>query len=477
MNRPITESERALLGHFFEKLPELLSIIERIAQSGGHAFLVGGAVRDMLCRLPLKDIDIEVHGLELETLKTILAEFGPVALVGKVYGVLKLLNTHPSDWSIPRQDGPGRKPTVACDPQMGIEAALRRRDVTMNAMAIDLHEMVLVDPFGGEQDMAAKRLRCTDPSVFIEDPLRFFRVMQFVGRFDMRPDEVLNEVCRVMDIKGVARERVVVEFDKLLLLSPAPSQGLRWLADVGRLDDVLPEVAALVAIEQNPRWHPEGTVFEHTMQVVDAMARTIRNNDGLTELTQKILMYTALCHDLGKVTTTRLAEDGRIISHGHEAAGVDCAKRMMKRLTDHHELIDAVCRLVRHHMAPGSFVENNARPSAYKRLALKLGPTLSLELLAKVADADRRGRNGAGREPLLLPPDDDVERFVEAARGAGVLEHPEPPVLTGADLMTRLPPGPRIGELLKRAYEVQINESIADREVLLARVWKEFLGE
>ncbi len=240
-----------------------------------------------------------MYGLTTDQLEKILRSFGPVSLVGKSFGVLRLHGLD-IDWSLPRADSAGRKPTVVIDPTMSFEQAFRRRDLTINAVGIDLHTYELIDPFNGQQDLTNKLLRPTDVQLFTEDPLRFFRVMQFIGRFEMEPTESLNVLCTKMDISHVSIERIETEFEKLLLKSVHPSRGIRWIATIGRLQDVLPELAATVGVAQNPQWHPEGDVFEHTMQALDAAA-ALPYTDKRTRL---IILYAALCHDLGKAVTT-----------------------------------------------------------------------------------------------------------------------------------------------------------------------------
>lgn len=465
---------RFLRADELERLQEFLShnvLIERIVADidteGGRAFLVGGAVRDLIIGSDLKDIDIEVHGLELPILTAILKKQGGVMQVGKLFGVLRLSTVPQSDWSLPRSDGPGRRPHVTIDPHMGIVKALRRRDLTMNALAIDMITSELIDPFGGSSDIGKRVMRCVDPEFFIEDPLRLFRVMHFVGRFEMVPDEILNETCRVMDIRGVSRERIEEEFKKLLLFSQRPSLGIRWLASVGRLQEILPELAACIDINQNPRWHPEGNVFEHTMQVVDAAARST----DLPPERKLVLMYAALCHDLGKVVSTRI-ENGLLRSHGHELESVPLARHMMRRLVGNKDLIRRVLLLVRYHMSPGSFIANGARQPAYKRLAVALAPDLSLEFLSRLFDADLRGRNGDGHLPLsdTMPA---VEKFIACAVHAGVLNGPEPALVKGADLKAQIGVGPQLGAAVKRAYEIQINGSITDKKKLMESLFTE----
>lgn len=445
-------------------LPAIVKkIVEEIDAQGGKALLVGGAVRDLLLGLPTKDLDIEVHGLSIDHLLQILKKFGEVSLVGKAFGVLRLHGLD-IDWSLPRADSSGRHPQVIIDPNMSFADAFKRRDLTINAMGIDLITNELIDPWGGQEDLKKGILRAPDAALFIEDPLRLFRVMQFMGRFNMKPDAQLNELCAKMCLKGISVERIESEFDKLLLKSKRPSLGIRWLREIGRLHEIFPELAATIGVQQEPEWHPEGDVFEHTMQSIDAAAALSY------ESTQEklIALYGVLCHDLGKVTTTAIIE-GRLRSLGHEDAGVPLAKSMLKRLTRRVELIDAVAKIVKHHMAPGQFPKNNAKLPAYKRLAIKLAPEVNMALLAKVSLADKRGRNGKSSLPLTddIP---EIQQFLEKASQAQVVHKPEDAVLLGRDLMGIVEPGPKMGALLKKAYEIQIDEGIKDKQELLKRI-------
>lgn len=452
-----------LLVQMMQNYPLVNPIIEAIHAKNGRAYLVGGAVRDMLLGIDVKDIDIEVHCMSADDLEKLLATFGVVTLVGKVFGVFRLHGLD-VDWSLPRSDSPGRKPNVTVDPHLGIESALRRRDLTMNAMAIDLSNYELIDPFGGLDDMNAKVLRTPDTSFFIEDPLRFYRVMQFIARFDMQPDDQLNTLCSQMSLAGVSKERISDEFEKMFLKSCRPSLGIRWLHSIKRLAEILPEVAALVGVQQDPQWHPEGGVFEHTMQTIDAAAR-FSYDDQSSKL---IFLFAALGHDLGKALTTELI-DGRIRSLGHAQASVPLAKKLLKRITIKKDLVAPVCTLIRYHMHVLLFVKEGAKASAYKRLAKKLAPYISLEQLAQFALADRRGRNPSSRKPLECD-DPEIRDFILNAQKAMVNERPEEPLLRGSDLMGIVPPGPLMGKMLKRAYDIQLEQGIKEKQDLLERV-------
>lgn len=445
-----------------QKQPLLQTIVSLIVNRNGRVLLVGGAVRDLFLNLPVKDLDFEVHGLTLEQLEQALATIAPVNLVGKSFGVLRVQGLD-ADFAVPRRDSSGRKPHVIIDVSLSIEDAFRRRDLTINAMGIDMHTFELLDPFNGLADLRNKVLRSPDITLFVEDPLRFYRVMQFIGRFEMLPDEQLNSVCATMDISGVSRERIEVEFQKLFLKSRTPSLGIRWLRTVGRLAQVLPELAATVGVAQRPDYHPEGDVFEHTMQALDASATLSYDSDE-----QKVIvMYAALCHDLGKVSTTVLI-DGVLRSPEHAQVGAQLAVDMLKRITHHAELIQSVEKLVYYHMEPANFIKGNAGAAAYRRLARKLAPQVTIEMLVKLAIADKRGRNAHSAEPLANHAI-EIDQFLHKARALGVSQAPVEPVLLGKDLLDTIEPGPLLGTVLKRVYEIQIDEGLTDKHELKRR--------
>lgn len=457
------ERERSALAAIVPCDGLIMSAIEALHEAGGVCYLVGGTVRDIVLGLPNKDCDIEVHHLPVEIMRGVLSRFGTIITVGKAYGVLRSTGLPGVDWSVPRTDGPGRKPEVYIDTSMGIVTALRRRDLTINAMAIDMTTQELVDPFDGYDDLQKRLLRCPDAEKFVEDPLRFFRVMQFIGRFEMQPDASLNALCARMDLSAIARERIEEECKKLFLLSRSPSLGIRWLAQGGRLSEIMPELAATIGVIQPIQWHPEGDVFEHSMQALDAAAALAGDDQEL----KLLLCWTALAHDLGKPFATQTLADGRVTSRGHDEAGVPVARALLRRIIGSKEIINQVLLLVGHHMAPGSFVSNNAGLAAYKRLAKKIAP-LSLRTLSQVATADMQGRNGAEKKPLTGPMP-QVVAFVARAREAAVFDAPEVPVLTGKDFLAVCPSGPLVGKLVACAYEVQINEGVRDAQQLLRR--------
>lgn len=147
-------------------------IIDALHEQGAQVYVVGGCIRDCILGIAAKDIDIEVHGLSLEQLHTLLSTFGTVSEAGKSFGVLRLAHSA-VEWALPRTDSVGRKPQVILNPALSIAQALERRDLTINALAVDCATFELVDPFGGFEDLQKRILRSPNLEKFVEDPLRF----------------------------------------------------------------------------------------------------------------------------------------------------------------------------------------------------------------------------------------------------------------------------------------------------------------
>lgn len=447
----------------YKALPRIASIVERLAQSGGRALLVGGAVRDAVIGVAVKDIDIEVHGIPLEQLEKVLQEFGHVRLVGKAFGVLRI-DGFDVDWSIPRADSAGRKPKVSFDPHMPLIEALRRRDLTMNAMAIDLITLHLEDPFGGVKDIEKNILRVPDPELFIQDPLRYFRVMQFMGRFCMQPDQELYDLGKTMLLDDISHERIVDEFYKLFVKGIQPSLGIDWLRDTGRLTYMLPEIAALQTTQQDPEWHPEGTVYEHIKQAMDIAAQQVYQSD----VHRYIMVVAALLHDVGKSVTTKEI-NGRLRAFGHDVKGVPLAQACLDKIVVAKEVKETVIKLVRYHMMPFAFIKTQAGAVAYKRLAKKLYPDTCLQTLALLAYCDKSARKGAHYNEQILfkaTPREYLAIFTKQAQAYGVLFSPEKPLLHGRDIIDIVAPGPEMGKILERAYRIQIEQGITDKNIL-----------
>ena len=225
--------------------PPLPPVIDACNRAGGRALLVGGCVRDALMGIAQKDVDVEVHGLDLDQLRKTLAHFGKVSEVGRSFGVLKLrIGRDEFDFSLPRRDskvGAGHKGIVViADPELGALEAARRRDLTINAIAYNPATGALVDPFDGRGDIERRVLRAVDAETFGEDPLRALRVAQFAARFGFAVDPDLERLCSTMPLAELPAERVVIEIEKLMLLGIWPSLGWDFAFRTGIWHKVVP---------------------------------------------------------------------------------------------------------------------------------------------------------------------------------------------------------------------------------------------
>jgi tRNA nucleotidyltransferase (CCA-adding enzyme) len=438
---------------------------------------VGGAVRDALLGRDVTDFDVEVFGLSTDRLEAALRSLGRVDAVGQAFTVYKLTGLEGMDGavdvSIPRRDskiGPGHKGiAVIGDPGLSIDEASRRRDFTINAMLFDASTGSVLDPHGGRRDLEARVLRAVDPASFGDDPLRALRAVQFAARFELTVDPTTASLAAAMPLGELPSERVFGEIEKLLLKAPRPSLGLKLLRDWGLLPTVAPELLPLADTPQDPQWHPEGDVWTHTLQVVDQAALLIADLDRPRALA---VMLGALCHDLGKPATTR-HEDGRLRSRGHEEAGVPPTLALLDRWNVHsllgYDVRGQVAALVGQHLKPGQLYDDRERVSdgAIRRLAAKCEP----DLLYRVARADCLGRAPGRFEPVAM------EWFRDKVRELDVAKRPPEPLLKGRDLLALgLSPGPRIGEILRAVYELQLDGAVttADEALLAA---KRLLGQ
>jgi tRNA nucleotidyltransferase (CCA-adding enzyme) len=449
------------------------AIADTVRASGGRALVVGGWVRDRLLASPTsnhhvrslqpaaKDIDMEIFGIQGAALPGLLAAFGRVEAVGQSFPVFKVVDRDrvEIDVAIPRREskqGRGHKGfEVRGDPFMSTEEAARRRDFTINAISWDPLTGEYVDPVGGRADLERGLLRAVDSRTFADDSLRALRAVQFAARFDFRLDDATAALCRDIRLDDLPPERIWGELEKLLLWAARPSIGFALARSLGIIEQVLPEMVPLIGCEQEPEWHPEGDVWIHTLMVID---RARELNGDLSRARLITVMLGAVCHDLGKPATTAFI-DGRIRSLDHEQAGVAPTISLLDRLNvytvDGFDVRQQVAGLVAHHLKPGMLHKAaNVGDGAFRRLAQKV----DLELLARLARADCLGRTGSFDCSAM-------DWFIARARSLGVEHRAPAPLVLGRHLLALgLPPGPRVGEVLKQIYEKQLDGEITTVE-------------
>jgi tRNA nucleotidyltransferase (CCA-adding enzyme) len=375
------------------------------------------------------------------------------------------------DVSVPRRERKTARGhrgfVIEGDPSMSFEEACSRRDFTINAILKDPLTGEIVDPFDGRGDIERKLLRIVSLETFAEDSLRVLRAAQFAARFEFDIEAETVEVCKTIDVTDLPKERIWGELEKLLLKADKPSIGLTWLYDFGVVDQLFPELAALVGVPQEPEWHPEGNVDVHTMMVVDEARKLI---DDLDDPRRVAVMLGALAHDLGKPPTTEFV-DGRMRSRGHDEAGIPPTISFLDALgiftLDGFDVRDQILQLVRYHLKPGEFYKSKSPvgDGAFRRLARKVEP----DLLYRVAKADSLGRN-----PDWLPSEkrfgsEAQEWFIEKVRELQIERKAPEPILMGRHLIELgLEPGPRFKQILDAVYEMQLDGKTISLEEAIA---------
>ena len=440
-------------------LPAALErIVRDLRESGFHAVVVGGSVRDALLGHEPKDIDIEVYRISYDELAAFLATRGRVDLVGKSFGVVKLSGSgfDTCDFSVPRRDsktGPGHRDFNAhFDASITPREAASRRDFTINAMSFDPLTGDVWDFFGGQVDLNNGILRATSDA-FAEDPLRVLRGMQFACRFNLTVDAGTAAMSRSIasEYSTLARERVAEEFMKWAVKSPHPGRIAEYLQSTGWITH-FPEIQNLFGVPQDPEWHPEGDVGVHTMHVLNQAAR-VAERDRLAPDVRAVLLFAALSHDFAKPSTTELRErEGRVrwTSWGHEPAGGPMARTFLERIGIKAAIVEQVVKLVESHLAHHS-IGREVTPRAVRRLAMRLAPA-SIAQLVRLIEAD-----ASGRPPLApgIPP--AAQRLLAAAESEAVDARPQPPLILGRHVLPYFDnrSGPHIGEVTTAAYEAQ----------------------
>ena len=458
-------------------MANVLSLARAIQEAGGRALLVGGCVRDQLMGAQPKDWDLEVYKLDPARLREILDQFGPVNVVGEAFTVYKL--GRDLDVSIPRRErksGRGHRAfVIEGDPSMSVTEATRRRDFTINAILQDPLTEEIIDPFNGRDDIKQRVLRAVSVETFGEDSLRVLRAAQFAARFEFDIDPETVELCRTIDLSDLPAERIWGELEKLLLRAARPSIGIEWLKRLGAIEKLFPEIQSMIGVPQDPEWHPEGDVFLHTQLVIDRARELIEDLSYPRKVT---VMLAALAHDFGKPATTQFIE-GRWRSRGHEEAGVPPSESFLNRVNVHtvdgYQVRAQVIALVREHLKPGEFYKkrDEVGDGAFRRLARRCEP----DLLYRVAKADSLGRNADWVPREQWYGSEAQEWFMQRSRELEVEQRPPDPLLLGRHLLELgVEPGPRMGEITRAVYEMQLDgrvrnldEAIAEAKELISR--------
>lgn len=437
-----------------ERRKACINVASLIADAGGRALLVGGCVRDGLIGIPCKDVDIEVYGLDADAVEMTLKKHYRLDTVGRAFGVF-IVKGLDIDIALPRRESKtGPKHTdfiVEGDPNMSPYDAAARRDFTVNAISYDPLNKELLDPYNGIPDLKNRILRHVS-AAFSEDCLRVLRGMQFVARFNLDPAPETITLCRELSPEHLPVERLWEEWKKLILKGNQIGKGLHFLQACGWLQ-YFPEIEALVGCDQEPEWHPEGDVWNHTCHCLDAYAPE-RIGDEWEDL---VVGLAVLCHDLGKPSTSYKDETGRIRSPRHDTEGVPIAKTFLERITRQKKIFEEVLPLVEQHMRPLALYRDGAGDSAIRRLAARVK---RMDRLVRVAHADKNGR-----PPIVSDGFPEGEWLLKKAAELAVEDNAPKPLLLGRHMIELdVKPGPHFGEILDRCYEAQLDGAFTNTE-------------
>ncbi|ETX07557.1 CCA tRNA nucleotidyltransferase [Candidatus Entotheonella palauensis] len=401
-------------------------VIRRLQQAGGRIYTVGGTVRDTLLGRTHKDIDLLVTGLPQQILIQCLRRHGHVQLIGRAFGVLQFRPRHwdgpPIDIALPRTEistGIGHRDfEVSFDHTLPIETDLGRRDFTINALAIDLVDGQMIDPFGGRQDLENRLLRQVSPQAFPEDPLRMLRGVQLAARFGLTIESATQQAMTqyAATIVTIAPERIAEELGKLFR-AHSPAAGFAVMQTTGLLASIMPELDALAGF---------GKVFTRTMQRLDAVQqRSKLRHQGHLDLLLAALLQDAGYPDADATTASGLARER--LEH-----------LRMTVIGAQLNLIEALIRESRLDIA------TLASDAALRHFAHRLRPETAsmlfdLRLSDSLANAPEQTADG------WLGLQERLER--EIANGAPLTV--KDLAINGHDLQRLgIPPGPKMGRLL-----------------------------
>ncbi len=441
-------------------------VLDNILSCCGQPYIVGGAVRDHLMGNPASDLDIEVHGMDMHMLYSILIWYGNAEPVGKSFGVIKLwIDGKDYDFSLPRrdsklQDQVGHKAfKITFDEDIGMSEAAERRDFTVNALMYDPFTNIIYDFFDGTGDIKRGWLSEVKSHTFREDPLRGLRAIRFAAQLDFMISPVTVSLCQEMveEAKSLPVERFWGEIEKWCLKSKKPSRFLDELVKTEWIT-LFPELLNLTSIPQELRWHPEGGVWEHTKQVVD-FAKHICDRENLNDTDRKVLMLAALCHDIGKATTTEII-DGHIRSPNHSSAGKPLTESLLTKFGVPLEIIKRVVVLVQEHMVRW---DKKAGPS--KRLVIRLAKRLAegnetIPMIIYTSEADASGRYPDPPVSPLAP----IIPYLDSINLTPANVIPNNLLLGRHLIKLGLKPGPIFGEIINFMYDLQLDDKIQTTE-------------
>lgn len=432
-------------------------VTNKVINAGGQPWVVGGFVRHLVMEGlhghfgPNNDIDMEVYGLDQSTFEQkLLWHFPNVSMVGKVFGVYKFqVNGIEVQINLPtirKSSGPGHKDEeVEVIPNLPFEQACKRRNFTVNAMMLNPANWELIDLYNGVEHCRRKSLVPTS-SLFSQDPLRVLNGLKLAGIYGFIPAYSLMEITKECDTSSLPIERIWGEWWNWAYRSIHPSNGIRYLGMLNRSPKLIQDMKG---IPQDPEWHPEGDVWQHSMLCVD-FAAYIAIRDELEPEDRAVLVLSSLCHDLGKIATT-IEKDNRWVSPGHDLAGENPTREFLTSIGCPAKLQERIVELAVLHMA-------HVHKMGPKKLKSKLRHN-SIEMWQRIVEADH-----SARPPLPAEVPGDALELVNQI--TSIPPEAIKPIVDGKSLMESfgMKPGQELGKLKNAAYEAQLDNKFDSLE-------------
>ena len=456
----LSVAQRNAVAELLRVSPVADELGRRFAAAGHELHLVGGPVRDALLGRLHDDLDFCTDAHPDETLRILKGWAQATWETGREFGTIGAqrdgLQLEITTFRAEAYDGVTRNPVVKFGTSLLED--LRRRDFTVNAMAVSFPDHVFTDPYGGLDDLAAQVIRTpgTPQESFGDDPLRMLRAARFAAklRFTVDTGVVAAMTAMAADLDRITAERIRDEFTKLLT-GADPVTGLRLLVDTGLADRFLPELSGLKLEIDEHAQHKD--VYEHTLIVVSNAVR-LEGDTG----PDFILRMAALMHDVGKPATKAVGRDGRVSFHHHEVVGARLTRQRMKAMKYPKDVISDVVELVALHLRFYGYGRGEWTDSAVRRYVADAGPLLLR--LHRLTRSDCTTRNRRKAANLAADYDALEERIARIAADEDLKRIR--PDLDGNAIMELLgvPPGPIVGQAWRHLKELRLDRGPLDRD-------------
>ncbi len=462
----------------------------------GEIYLVGGAVRDFLLNRHTKDIDFLIRNVPADSLRSFLSQRGSVSFVGKNFGVYKFTPTGTDseiDIALPRTEqsfshqGIYRDFKIKSDPNLPVEEDLKRRDFTINAMAVDLKRLCLIDPFDGLNDLASGLLRAVgDPLIrFSEDYSRLLRGLRFACQLDFQFEQnSWNALCEKMALINskkeggtliVPRETIAKEFLRALVYNPVRMFDL-W-DESGAFTHLIPELLGMKGCPQPIQFHAEGDVWTHTRLALMQLTTNQFRQEFEDEIDAEIAL-SVLFHDIGKPLTIQTPEkDGtdRIRFNNHDHVGAALSREIVTRLklsslprgSRYYIEEDRLAWLIEKHLILVSGEVESMRAGTIEKYFLR--PDGLGEKLMQLIFCDGNA-TVPETAPLEMRHYHQLKERLKAIKALSQNKTTVPPILSGKEVMTILGigSGPAVGKYLTLLREEQLTGRVTDQEAAIA---------